>query len=127
MSSKHVEWKEREDLLTEPTKNPKPNENENHDLERGDLYHSDIPGWLQEFRANLVDDRVPEHRDSHASSSFHEPSLDPMRTVDLGKHSIYLCSLPERLKLRDLPEDQNHKGPVQKTHWRSRTSCSKCW
>ena len=25
--------------------------------------------------------------------------------------------------LRHLPEDQNHKGPMQKTQWRSRTSC----
>ena len=35
---------------------------------------SEIPERLQEFRENLVDDEVPEHRDSHASSS-HEPSL----------------------------------------------------
>ena len=49
---------------------------------------SDIPEWLQEFRENLVDDRVPEHRDSHASSS-HELSLEPTRSVDLGKHSVY--------------------------------------
>ena len=50
----------------------------------------DIPEWLQEFRENLVDDRVPERRDSHASSS-HEPSLEPppTRNVDLGKHSVY--------------------------------------
>ena len=36
-----------------------------------------------------MDDRVPEHRDSHASSS-HEPFLEPppARTVDLGKHSV---------------------------------------
>ena len=33
-------------------------------------------------------ERVPEHRDSHASSS-HEPSLEPMRSVDLGKHSVF--------------------------------------
>ena len=33
-----------------------------------------------------MDERVPEHRDSHASSS-HEPSLEPMRSV--GKHSVY--------------------------------------
>ena len=26
-----------------------------------------------------------------------------------------------------LSEDQNYKGPVQKTHWRSRTSCRKFW
>ena len=38
-----------------------------------------------------MDDRVPEHRDSHASSS-HEPSLEPMRSVDLGKHSVFLTS-----------------------------------
>ena len=68
-----------------------------------------------------MDDRVPERRDSQASSS-HEPSLEPepARSADLGKHSV-----SERPKLRDLPEDQNHKGPVQKTHWRSRTSCRK--
>ena len=88
-SSEHVERKERGDLLTKPTNNPKPNKNEDHDLERGDLYHSDIPEWLQEFRENLVDDRVPEHRDSHVSSS-HEPSLEPTpaRSADLGKHSV---------------------------------------
>ena len=37
---------------------------------------SEIPEWLQEFRENLVDDEVPERRDSHASSS-HELSLEP--------------------------------------------------
>ena len=80
VSSKHVERQERGDLLTKPTKNPKPNKNEDHDLERGDLLNSDL---LQEFRENLVDDRVPEHRDSHASSS-HEPSLEPATSADLG-------------------------------------------
>ena len=57
--------------------------------ERGDPLCSDIPEWLQEFRENLVDDRVLGHRDSHASSS-HEPSLEPTSTrrEDLGKHSV---------------------------------------
>ena len=61
--------------------------------ERGDPLYSDIPEWLQEFRENLVDERVPERRDSHVSSS-HEPSLEPTptRSVDLGEHSVY--SLP---------------------------------
>ena len=78
-----------EQLLTKPTKNPKPNKNEDHELERGDPYQTDMPEWLQEFRENLVDDRVPEHRDSHASSS-HELSLEPTptRSVDLGKHNV---------------------------------------
>ena len=36
-----------------------------------------------------MDDGVPEHRDSHASSS-HEPSLEPTpaRSVDLAQHSV---------------------------------------
>ena len=53
-------------------------------------FYSEIPEWLQEFKENLVDDRVPEHRDSHASSS-HELSLEPTfkRREDLGKHSVY--------------------------------------
>ena len=38
---------------------------------------SEIPEWLQEFRENLVDDEIPEHGDSHASS-YHEASLEPI-------------------------------------------------
>ena len=108
VSSKHVERKERGDLLTKPTKIPKPNKNEDNDLERGDLLNSDIPEWLQEFRENLVDDRVPEHnRDSHASSS-HELSLEPTlaRSADLGKHSVFShfpkdrnCEICQRIKI----------------------------
>ena len=72
-----------------------------------------------------MDDRVPERRDSPASYP-HGLSLEPTRSADLGKHSVK-NSLPERPKLRDLPEDQNHKGPMQKTYWQSRTSCRKIW
>ena len=103
VSSKHVERKERgdlcssgtpdEQLLTKPTKNPKTNKNEDNDQERCDLLCSDIPEWVQAFREDLVDDRVPEHKDSHASSS-HELSSDrkPARSADLGKHSVFLTS-----------------------------------
>ena len=54
---------------------------------------SEIREWLQEFRENLVDDEVPEHGDTHASSS-HEVSLEPTskRSADLGKHSVYTHS-----------------------------------
>ena len=87
MSSERVERQERrdvcssgtsEELLTKPPKNPKPNKNEDPVLERGEPCHSDIPEWLQELRENLVDDRVPESRDSHASSS-HGLSLELAR------------------------------------------------
>ena len=66
--------------------------------ERGDPLCSDIPEWLQEVRENLVDDRVPERRDSHASSS-HEPPLEPIfkRSVDWCEHSVYT----------HFPEDRN--------------------
>ena len=53
--------------------------------------NSKIPEWVPEFRENLVDDRVPEHRDPHFSSS-HEVSLEPTskRREDLGKHSVLI-------------------------------------
>ena len=93
-----------EELLHEPTEIPKPSKNEDHEQVRGSPY-SDIPEWLQEFIKNLVDERVPEHRDSHASSS-HEPSLELVRSVDLGKHSIYThfpkdrnCEICQRTKI----------------------------
>ena len=104
VSSTHFERQERRDLcssgtpeeqlLTKPTKNLKPNKNEDHDQKRRDLYHSDIPEWLQEFRENIVDDRVPEHRDSHANSShklFLEPT--PARSADWVSAVFMLISL----------------------------------
>ena len=118
VSSESVERQERwdpyssetsEEMLNKPTKTPKPNKNENHEQVRGDLCHSDIPEWLQEFRENLVDERVPEHRDSHVSSS-HELSLEPMRSGDLGKHSVYThfpkdrnCEICHRTKITRAP------------------------
>ena len=93
VSSEHVERKERGDPLTKPTKDPKPNKNEDHELEQEDPYYSDTPEWLQEFRENLVADRVPKHSDSHASSS-HESSLEPAcEKCGLGSTQC-LCSLP---------------------------------
>ena len=118
--SKHVERQERGDLLTKPTKIHKPNKNEDHDLELGDASCSEIPEWLQEFRENLVDDRVPEHRDSHASS-FHEPSLEPApaRSADFGKHSVYThfpkdrdCEICQRTKITRAPCRRRMGGAV---------------
>ena len=72
---------------------------------------SEIPEWLQEFRENLVDDRVPERRDSHASSS-HEVSLErtSKRRDDLGIHRVYThftkdrnCEICQRTKITRAP------------------------
>ena len=88
--------------------------------ERGDPLCSDIQEWLQEFKENPVDDRVPERRDSHASSS-HEPSseLTPMRSVDLGKHSVYThfpkdpnCEICQRTKITRAPCRRRNGGVV---------------
>ena len=130
VSSKHVERQERgdlcssgtpeEQLLTKPTKNPKPNKNEDHDQERGDLCHSDIPEWPLEFRENLVDDRVPEHRDSHASSS-HEVSLEPTpaRSADWVNTVFILTSLKTEIarsvrgpRLQGAPYRRRNGGAV---------------
>ena len=84
-------------------------------IERGDPFCSEIPEWLQEFRENLVDDRVPEHRDSHASSS-HESSLQLTlaRSVGLGKHSVYThfpkdrnCEICQRTKITKGPRAED--------------------
>ena len=108
----------RDPLLPKPTKNPKLNENEDHDQERRDLCHSEIPEWLQEFRENLVDDRGPEHRDSHASSS-HGSSLEPSRSADSGKYSVYThfpkdrnCEICQRTKITRTPCKRRIGGAV---------------
>ena len=69
--------------IDQANKNPKPNKKEPK-RERADPLFADsgrassqIPEWLQEFRENLVDDEIPEHGGSHASSS-HEASLEPI-------------------------------------------------
>ena len=57
------------------------------------------------IQRNLVDDRVPERRDSHASSS-HEPSSEPTptRSVDLVKKQC-LYSLPSKTEIGPRAED----------------------
>ena len=67
-----------------------------------------------------MDDRVPEHRDSHTSSS-HEPSLEPTptRREDLGKHSVYThfpkdrnCEICRRTKITRAPCRRRNGGAV---------------
>ena len=85
-------------LWTKPTENFQKQIKKETKIERSDPLYTDslytdsghasfeIPEWLQEFTENLVDDEVPQHRDSHASSS-HEVSLEPSskRSEDLSR------------------------------------------
>ena len=58
-----------------------------------------------------MDERVPERRDSHVSSS-HAPSLEPTlaRSADVGKHSVHThfpkdrnCEICQRTKITRAP------------------------
>ena len=93
-------------FATKPTKNPKPNKDETT-IERRDPLCAGIPEWLQEFRENLVDDRVPEH-----ANSSHEMPSEPTfkRREDLCKHSVYThfpkdrnCEIWQRTKITRAP------------------------
>ena len=68
-----------------------------------------------------MDDEIPEHGDSHASSS-HEPSLEPTfkRREDLYKHSFFLthfprdrnCEICQRTKITRAPCRRHNVGAV---------------
>ena len=69
-----------------------------------------------------MDDRVPEHRDLHASSS-HEVSLEPTskRREDLGKHSVEThfpedrnCEICQRTKITGAPCRRRIGGAVHR-------------
>ena len=100
-------------------KNPKPNKKESK-KDQSDSMCSEIPEWLQEFRENLVDDEIPVHGDSHASSS-HEASLEPIfkRCEDLGNHSVYnhfpkdrSCEICKMIKITRAPCRRRNSGAV---------------
>ena len=70
---------------------------------RGNSSHG-LPGWLEEFKDNLVDESVPEHQYS-PSSSYELPIL-PRAKVVSGKHSIFThfpkdrnCDICLRIKI----------------------------
>ena len=99
------------DLMKPKPRKPKKTNKKETTIELGDPLYSEIPEWLQEFRENLVDDEIPVHGDSHASSS-HEVSLEPTfkRREDLGKHSVYThfpkdrnCEICKRTKITRAP------------------------
>ena len=104
---------------TQANKTPKPNQKESK-KEQSESLCSEIPEWLQEFRENVVDDEIPVHGDSHASSS-HEASLEPIfkRREDLGKHSVYThfpkdrnYEICERTKITRAPCRRRNSGAV---------------
>ena len=59
-----------------------------------------------------MDDRVPARRDSLASSS-HELSLEPTRSADLGKHSVY-THFPKDRNCEIYQRTQITRGPCRR-------------
>ena len=62
------------------TKTQNPNKNEDPERARGDLLR-DLPESLEEFTENLVEERVPAHRDAPASSSRESAKVVLVSTV----------------------------------------------
>ena len=69
-----------------------------------------------------MDDEIPAHGDSHASSS-HEASLEPIfkRREDLDKHSVYThfpkdrdCEICKRTKITRAPCRRRNSGAVDR-------------
>ena len=94
-------------VVDQANKTSKTNKKKSHRQNGETRCISEIPEWLQEFKENWVDDEIPEHGDSHASSS-HDISLEPTvkRREDLGKHSVYThfpkdrnCEICKRTKI----------------------------
>ena len=108
--STNVDDRSGQPVVYQANQNLKPNKKEPK-IERDDPLCSETPEWLQEFREILVDDEIPEHGDSHASSS-HEVSFEPTckRREDLCKHSVYThlpkdrnCEICKRTKITRAP------------------------
>ena len=58
--------------------------------EQGDPLYSEIPEWLQEFREDVVDDRVPEHGDSHASFLMNYLLSPRLREVRIWVKTVFI-------------------------------------
>ena len=116
-----------EQLLTKPTKNPKPIKTKTT-IKNGETcviptYRNGCKSsekilWMIEF----------------LNTETHTPVLlmnylqsTPARSADLGKHSVFFFFLINSRKTERArsARGQNHKSPVQKTPWWSRAPCRK--
>ena len=80
--------------VDQANKTQKPNKKEPK-RERSDPLYSEILEWLQEFRENLVDDDIPVHGDSHASSSHESSSEPPYEKVRVWVSTVFFSHFPK--------------------------------
>ena len=83
----------------------------------------DLPEWLEELKENLVDTDLPASAHVSQESDLEHPAKGATKS---RKHSIY-THFPKDRKCDVCLEPKNDKGSLQKTHWRSSTSCRKVW
>ena len=84
---------------------------------------ADLPFWFGDFTDDLEDTEMPAP--AHISQDS-----DCGTSCEIGnkiEESQLLYTLSERPKVRRLLENQNHKGFLLKTHWRSSTADRKVW
>ena len=91
--------------------------NEDTESARRDLLR-DMPEWLQEFTENLLDGRVPAHREAPASSC-RESASEPLRKVVSGTHRMKIhflkdrnCEICKRTKITRAPCRRRIGGAV---------------
>ena len=104
-----------EDQFQDSTETPNKNQNEDVDTARRSQLR-DLQEWLEEFTVHFVDEEASTSSDAPASSSREPPHQEPPRKVVSGKHSSF-THFPRDRKSRSQQEDQNDKGPLQKTLW----------
>ena len=98
-----------------------PNKNQDSEGVRSDPLR-DLLEWLEEFKENLVDDSVPEHRD--APSSSHELFSEPRAKVVSGEQSstsptmtssTVSCDSETRAR-EDLSGTDSHPASMSSSH-----------
>ena len=72
---------------------------------------------------------IVEDAETHANAQVSQDSDSERPTkvvLKSRKHSIF-THIRKKPRLRSLLENQIDKGSLQKTHWRSSTTCRKVW
>ena len=73
--------------------NQNPTTKKNYGHIEWDPYSADILGWLQEFRENIVDDRVPERRATEWNKNFQETQRSLHKFMEPNKKLKVMLTL----------------------------------
>ena len=123
-SSSSSSVSERSDELATKTLVPFPeiqNQKKRSDRKDSEDPLADLPDWLKDFKENQKETEL--HVSAHSSPESDE---HPVSGNEIEEATCFY-SLPKRPRLRCLLENLNNKGSLQKTYWRSSTSCRKVW